>query len=77
MSQALLFIPYDLPQAWDPLRHPSDPGNDVAVGDHDPLGQPGGPTCVHDDGDIRGHWGALRFVFCIGGKNTHTHFWEI
>lgn len=35
------------------LCHPGDAGDDVAMGDRDPLGDARGAAGVHDDGDVR------------------------
>lgn len=39
-------------EVWDSFSHASDTSNDVAMGDHDTLGDACGAARVHDDGDI-------------------------
>lgn len=39
-------------EVWNSLSHASNPSNDVAMGDHDTLGDASGAAGVHDDGDV-------------------------
>lgn len=48
----------------NPLSHASDSSNDVAMGDHDTLGDACGATGVHDDGDVRGLWLPAVHCYC-------------
>lgn len=41
-----------IPEVWNSLSHASNPSNDVAMGDHDTLGDASGATGVHDDSDV-------------------------
>lgn len=46
----------DVLEVRNPLSHACDSSNDVAVGNHDALGDACGATGVHDDSDVRGFW---------------------
>lgn len=39
-------------EVWNSLCHAGNPGDDVAVGDHDTLGDASGAAGVHDDSDV-------------------------
>lgn len=39
-------------EVWNSLSHASNPSNEVAMGDHDALGDASGATGVHDDCDV-------------------------
>lgn len=48
----------------DPLSHASDASNDVAMGDHDTLGDACGAAGVHDDGEVRRLWLSAVDCYC-------------
>lgn len=48
----------------DSLSHASDTSNDVAMGDHDTLGDASGAAGVHDDRDVRGLWLSAVYCYC-------------
>lgn len=39
-------------EVWNALSHARNPSNEVAMGDHDTLGDASGAAGVHDDGDV-------------------------
>lgn len=39
-------------EVWNSLCHAGNPGDDVAMGDHDTLGDASGAAGVHDDSDV-------------------------
>lgn len=55
------------------LSHASDSSNDVAMGDHDTLGDACGAAGVHDDGDVRGLW--LSAVRCYSRDRGAEGWW--
>lgn len=61
------------------LSHASDSSNDVAMGDHDTLGDACGAAGVHDDGDVRGLWLSAVNCHCrdrgamVRQEMDHTH----
>lgn len=53
-------------EVGDPLRHAGDASDEVAVGDHDALGDPRGAAGVHDDSDAGGDGLHARSGHCVG-----------
>lgn len=57
----------DILEVRDSLRHACDASNEVAMGDHDTLGDACGAAGVHDNCDVWGLW--LSAVYCnYGGQ---------
>lgn len=54
----------DILEVRNSLSHASDPGHDVAMGDHDTLGDARGAAGVHDDGDVRSLWLSAVYCYC-------------
>lgn len=72
----------DILEVRDSLSHASDSSNDVAMGDHDTLGDACGAAGVHDDGDVRGLWLSAVYCYCgdrraeratVRGEMDRTH----
>lgn len=55
----------DLLEVRNALSHASDSSNEVAMGDHDTLGDACGATGVHDDSNVSGL--RLFSVYCYCG----------
>lgn len=52
LTAGLKILGFGILEVWNSLSHASNPSNDVAMGDHDTLGDASGATGVHDDSDV-------------------------
>lgn len=65
---------YGILEVRNSFSHASDSSNDVAMGDHDTLGDARWTAGVHDDGDVRGLW--LSAVYCYCRDRRAEGWWS-